>query len=416
MDMHLVTAARLLSIAIFLCLAISVHAVDSDPVADAVLPEWEDQSQEVRPENVPRSKLRKEKTVELPASPVTDPLFEDKSQVHSTDEMEALEQQLEIDLNRIRTEKEIQEHQESIRKMLINPMAPPSLADIHEYLSQDIVGISESIDTFFVNDRIIDGRNRTHLRVLSALNTVEREGSRGDVDFRLRFRLPRLEEKIQFEVNNLDNNISGDTDVSTTSATKNTAAQLAPQGQRQNTTAGLSFFKDVIGVRSKLTTGFIFRDAAPYGNWRLSKNIQFTEKDNLMLINDVFGDTEDRTGHRATIYYDHNFSQNTMFRFSNESVYRNEFHTFNTVHGVTLFQVFNDRNSIAHTASIASQNPQYSHSFFLSSYDIYSTYRYRIYKKHAFFDVIPGLSFPKNYAFESNWSIIFRLEIIFGSV
>lgn len=384
---------------------------------EPVLPEWEENTEELKPEQLRPSKLPKQQE-EAPRSAVTDPIYEDQPLPVTNDEMERLESQLENNVTRTKTEREMEEYRESLRKALINPMAPPSLADIHEYLSQDIVGISESIDTFFVNDRIIDGRNRTHVRVLSALTTIEREGSQADVDFRLRFRLPRLEEKIQFEVNNLDNNINAadSGDANTVNTPANTANQLQPAAQRQQTTAGFSFFKDVIGIRSKLTTGFIFKDTAPYGNWRLSRNFQLTEKDNLMFINDVFGDTKDRTGHRFTAYYDHNLSQNLMFRFSNESVYRNEFHTFNTVHGTTLFQVMNDRNSIAYTASIASQNPQDLHSFFLSSYDIYSTYRYRIYKRHAFFDVIPGLSFPKKYDFETTWSIIFRLEIIFGSV
>lgn len=407
--MHLATARRLLTFIFLLGLSLPSMAEE-----DAALPDWEESTEELKPDDLRGSELQRIEEAP-PRSAVTDPIPEDAPLPAVNDDMEQMELQLEKEVLHTKTEQEMQEHRDALRKALINPLSPPSLADIHEYLSQDIVGISESIDTFFVNDRIIEGRNRTHLRVLSALTTIERDGTQGNVDFRLRFRLPRLEEKIQFEVNNLDNNITGEGEAATTT-TANTAAQLQPQGQRQQTTAGLSFFKDVLGIRSKLTTGFIFRDAAPYGNWRLSKNFKFTEKDNLWLINDVFGDTEDRTGHRATIYYDHNFSQNLMFRFFNESVYRNEFHTFNTVHGTTLYQVLNDRTSFAHTFSIASQNPQDLHSFFLSSYDLYSNYRYRIYKNHAFFDVIPGLSFPKRHDFKTTWSIIFRLEIIFGSV
>jgi hypothetical protein len=329
---------------------------------------------------------------------------------HTEVEMTDLETDLEKSFKHNKETKEEQERIEKIKEKIFNPNTPPSLMDIHESLSADIVGFSDSIDTFFVNERIIDGRNRTNLRVLSSASSIEREGTVSDVDFRFRFRLPRLENKLQVEVDNLNNTVGENESV----ASSNT--NQTRQNQRQDTTAGLSFFKDVLGVRSKLTLGFIFRDTAPYGNFRLSKNIQFTENDNLMLISDVFGDTEDRTGHRGTIYFDHKISQNWLFRIFNESLYRNEFHTFETGHGLTFYQVINDRSSLAYTASVTSINPQTAHSFYVVSYDLFPSYRYRIYKNHAFFDVIPRLSFPKIYDFQTNWSITLRLEIIFGSI
>ncbi|MCC6138970.1 MAG: hypothetical protein IT287_10085, partial [Bdellovibrionaceae bacterium] len=65
---------------------------------------------------------------------------------------------------------------------------------------------------------------------------------------------------------------------------------------------------------------------------------------------------------------------------------------------------------------ILSQNPPAQSAFYVNSYDLLTTYRYRIYKKHAFLDLIPRVSFPKKYEFQSTWSFTLRLEIIFGSV
>ena len=292
---------------------------------------------------------------------------------------------------------------------IFNEFAPPTLEDIHTALSTDIVGLSESVDTFFVNDRIIDGRNTTHLRIIGSLSMIERTGFVDNLDLRLRFRLPRLEKKIQFEVNNLDNSLTTDT-------TLNTTPNTSPRNQQQNTTAGFSFFKDVLGLHSKFTLGFIFRDFAPFGNFRLSKALLLSENDNIMMISDVFGDTEDRTGQRTTIYYDHAFHKQLLFRFFNESQYRNEFHSFETQHGFSLYQTLNDRHSIAYTAQARSENLKGQSTFYLRSYDILSTYRYRAYKKHMFVDLIPAVSFPKEYQFLTNWSLTLRLEIIFGSL
>lgn len=323
-----------------------------------------------------------------------------------------LEVNLEKSFSYNKEKKEKEEETKKLKDNLFNPMKPPTLEDIHGVLSDDIVSISESVDTFFINDRIIDGRNRTHLRVINSLNSIEREDTELRTEFRLRFRLPRLEEKIQVEVNNLDN--ATDTGANTVNTSSTT--QIQNRDQRQNTTAGLSFFKDALGIRSKFTLGFVFRDFAPFGNFRLSKNIQFSETDNLNLIADIFGDTKDRTGQRTTIYYDHIFSKNYLFRVFNELLYRHEFHSFETQHGLTLFHTVNDRNSISYTSQIRSHNPPGISSYFLNSYDIFSTYRYRIYKNHAFFDLVPGVSFPKQYEFKSNWFCTIRLEILFGNV
>lgn len=348
-----------------------------------------------------------------PPDPATS-LKEDENQKLDRSKLEVLES-IESGLEKLfDAEKENRAQKAEVQKAkdsLFNELAPPSLQDIHTSLSADIVGLSESVDTFFVNDRIIDGRNTTHLRVISSLSAIERTGMADNVDVRLRFRLPRLEKKIQFEVNNLDNSLSNETTQRTT-----TTLNSQVRNQQQNTTAGFSFFKDVLGLQSKFTLGFIFRDFAPFGNFRLSKNILLSDKDNIMMISDVFGDTEDRTGHRATIYYDHAFSKRLLFRFFNESVYKHEFYSFETQHGFSLYQTLSDRHSIAYISQLRSENLTGDSSFYLRSYDLFTLYRYRAYKKHMFIDLIPAVSFPKEYEFKSNWSFTLRLEIIFGSV
>ncbi len=333
---------------------------------------------------------------------------------HKSEAIDNIEADLE---NRFDIKKEQDAQKAEVQKAkdsLFNEFRPPSLEDLHTSLSGDILGLSESIDTFFVNDRIIDGRNRTHLRILSSIASIEREGLVDNIDFRLRFRLPRLEKKIQFEVNNLDNSLTSDSNRGTNPIPL--TVQEQSRARQQNTTAGLSFFKDTLGVQSKFTLGFIFRDFAPFGNFRLSKNIKFNEKDSLMFISDVFGDTEDRTGHRATIYFDRALSPHLLFRFLNESVYRNEFNSFETVHGLNFYQIFNDRHSIGYTAQVRSENLMYDSSFYLRSYDLLTTYRYRIFKRHTFLDLIPAVIFPKEHEFQSHWSFTIRLEIILGSV
>jgi hypothetical protein len=338
-----------------------------------------------------------------------------ETQIENSQIMDDLETNLEesFDIN-----KALKEKKESKTPSMINPIRPPSLIDIHNALSDDVVGFSESVDTFFVNDRVIEGRNLTNVRILSSASSIEREGTGGDVAFRVRLKLPRLENMFQVEIDNLDNTFNLDSDP-TTQATQNQTqgpAQTTNQNFGDNTSAGLSFFKDILGIQSKLSFRYLFSDSVPFGNWRVSKRFGITDKQALLFISDIFGDTKERTGQRTTIYYDIKTNQKDLLRFFNEATYRHENHTYRTVHGVGLYHIYTDRSSIAYIASVSALNPQTQSTFYAESYDVSATYRYRVYKRHVFLDVIPAVGFPKKYSFVSNWSATLRLEIIFGRV
>lgn len=322
------------------------------------------------------------------------------------DELQNLEKDLENKFDKTKNEKE---NKDSIKESMYNPIVPPSLEEIHTALSTDIVDISEALDTFIINERVIDGRNTTNVRILGSVATTEREGFSGNAAFRVRLRLPRLENMFQLEIDNLNNNLNLDSDTATNQTLQNTTFS-------QNASAGLSFFKDILGIQSKLSFRFIFKDAVPFANWRLSRRFVVNSKQNLNLISDVFGDTKNRTGQRTTVYYDISLDKKNLLRFFNEGTYRHEDHTYNTLNGVGLFHTVNDRTLLSYNASVSGLNPQGESHFYANTYDLSTTYRYRVYSQFVYVDLTPKVSFPKKYEFRSNWSLTFHLEIILGHI
>lgn len=66
-------------------------------------------------------------------------------------------------------------------------------------ISQDIVGYSNDLDAFFSRNRTLYTRNATNIRLSNASSLLEGQGYQNDFDIRIRLKLPRTEDKLQFE-------------------------------------------------------------------------------------------------------------------------------------------------------------------------------------------------------------------------
>lgn len=282
---------------------------------------------------------------------------------------------------------------------------------IHDGLSEEITENAERIDSFFVNERVIDGRNQTNLRLLNTASVIEHQGFKNNADVRLRLRLPQLQEKVQFE-------LGQQVDEYSAQGGNTGSLQNSPlRSQDRATRAGFSFFKDVLSLKSKFTAGARYRNGfVPYGNFRLSRDIAFNRRTKLTLINDFFGDTDDRTGDRFTAYLDYSVNKKLLFRLINEAIYRDLDHTFLTTNGFAFFHELSKRRSMSYLATVNGLNPTTASTFHANSYQAYVTYRQLVYKNYMFFEYSPGVSFPRDRQFDTQLEFYFRIEIIFGKV
>lgn len=287
------------------------------------------------------------------------------------------------------------------------------IRNFHTNLSENIVSIADSIDSFFINRSITDGRNRTNIRLTNTTNSIEESGVNNDFDFKLRLRLPHLKRKIQleFEDDALVNDSTGARDNLTQTARTRTASQQG--GSR----GGLSFYQKLLGIETKLTSGLEVRsEVIVFGRFRLSKDFVLTPKQKITFIHDVFDDTTDNKGQIGILNYDYTFNKSFLLRFANEETYRDINNTLQTIHGISLYQQISDRNFLSYNYRVESLNPEARTTFYLNTHVVNVSFRRRLYREHLYYETGPGLIFSKAHNFEGLWAFVFKLELIFGNV
>lgn len=302
----------------------------------------------------------------------------------------------------------IQEYEEEKLKPKPEPTIAEMLDQLHTDIGYEIVESANSIDSFFVNERVIDGRNQTNFRIINTASMVEHHGFGNKAAFRLRLRLPKLQEKVQFELGQ-DDDTNRNTNITWNTSTF--------RDQERSTRAGFSFFKDILTLQSKLTGGARYRSGiVPFANFRLSRDIPITQKAKISFFNDTFADTKDKTGNRSTLYFDYALKKNLLFRWLNEGTYRDLDDSFQTLNGLALYQQLSQRRSISYLAAVTGLSPKFNSSFYANDYRASITYRQLIYKNYIYFEYAPGVSFPKDIDFKSQMEFLFRIEIIFGKI
>jgi hypothetical protein len=287
------------------------------------------------------------------------------------------------------------------------------MKNFHTNLSENIVSFADSIDSFFINRSITDGRNRTNIRLTNTTNSIEGSGVNNDFDFKLRLRLPHLKRKIQleFEDDALVNDSTGARDnLTQVGGTRNARQQGGSRG-------GLSFYQKLLGIETKLTSGLEVRsELIVFGRFRVSKDFVLTPKQKITFIHDVFDDTTDNKGQIGILNYDYTFNKSFLLRFANEETYRDINNTLQTIHGLSLYQQISDRNFLSYNYRVESLNPEAQSTFYLNAHVVNVSFRRKLYREHIFYETGPGLIFSKAHNFEALWAFVFKLELIFGNV
>ncbi len=284
------------------------------------------------------------------------------------------------------------------------------MMDFHTTVSEDVVSIANTIDSFFVNKTIMDNRNRTNVRLANTSSWIESRGLDNDFDFRVRLRLPNLKRKIQLEFE--DDSLNDDTISSrdNLSITQNTKRQGGSRG-------GLSFYQQLQGFDTKLSSGLqLNQGLVAWGKFRISRDFIISPRQKFTFIHDVFDDTRHDLGQQAITYYDYTFNKFVLLRFINEESYRDIDHVFTSTHGISLYQQLTDRNFLSYGYRFDAINPSTSHSYYLNSHLVSINFRHRLYRQHLYLETGPGMLFPKSEGFEGLWTFSFRLELIFGNV
>lgn len=282
-----------------------------------------------------------------------------------------------------------------------------------EILSEQLLETSNDIDVYFSNTNYLKTRNATNLRLSNESNFIEDTGYENNFDIALRLKLPRSQDKLQLEldqqVNELRDGGSDYTDYTVVERTRR---------ENGDTKAGLNYYEKFNDTEVRLTAGFDYKHKLiPWTNLKFKNDIFLSKskKHYFQIINDFYGETLEGTEHHANVNYNYQLTKHLVLRQVNESRYRDFDNTLEVSNGVHLYHFINARNSLAYVYNMYSRNPSALTTYFLDRHIVNVNFRRRLYKKHYYASVTPGVIIPKDKSWEVLTSFQFKIEIYFGN-
>jgi hypothetical protein len=271
------------------------------------------------------------------------------------------------------------------------------LESARDFLGDRANFAANQIDSFFATERADDELGRSRIRIRSQFLT--REGTISDLNnqYRINLKLPNLEKKFNYEFNKKKE-----------TKPKNTGS-ISSQGMIKPKKKGFSdgwiFNSDIgvsVGIPPKLVTRARLRK-----NFEMGSFIhRFAEQ--ITYITDESGWLEE-----TSIDSDYILKSNLIFRFINYKRWRILQKDFRTNHGPTLLHRISENDALNY--STTAQSVIDGGTWYIENYRISLNYRKNIYRQWIYFDIIPGIDFPKINSFRRTPYITFQLELLFGS-
>lgn len=256
------------------------------------------------------------------------------------------------------------------------------------------------LDSFFATERADDEFGRSRIRIRSQFFLRERAISDLNIQYRINLKLPHLEQKFRYDYYQDKEKLR--------KARKNSPVNEANLGEKLNRdriNTGWLFNADMgvsVAIPPRLTT-----------RARARKTFITGTLINRFVEQLTYVTSEDGLQEETILNSDHVYSDDLIFRFLNETRWRILQEEFFTNHGPTFLHSVTENDAFIYGTTF--QTVIQDGTWRLSNYRISVNYRRNLYRQWIYFDVIPGLDFPKQWSFRRTPFITFQLELLFGS-
>jgi hypothetical protein len=261
------------------------------------------------------------------------------------------------------------------------------------------------LDSFFATERADDEFGRSKIRIRSRFSTRERAISDLNNQYRINLRLPHLEEKFRYDYYQDDESKKkkiAEDEQKRKEKLKLTEADIL---KKDSLNTGWIFNSD-IGVSAAIPPKLITRARVRKSFVTGTLIHRFVEQ--LTYITDQSGLVEETGLNTDQIY-----NENLIFRFINTKRWQVLKKDFNTNHGPTLLHRVTEDDAFNY--GLTMQTLIENSSWYVINYQLAVNYRRNVYHQWIYFDVIPGIDFPKEWSFRRTPFITFQLELLFGS-
>lgn len=274
----------------------------------------------------------------------------------------------------------------------------PLLEAIDDLVGNRVNNVANNFDSFFATERADDELGRSRLRIRSSYLVQERALPNDDIQVRFNLRLPYLEQRFRYE---MEDNAK---EKKAKSAVEKAKIQQS-RAKRQELDERWLFHGDT-GVNVSLKPRALVRG-------RVRKSKQTGTLIHRFVHEVSFATDRDGFRQRTQLDSDHTFSPDLLFRFTNLVDWRISAKDFGTTHGPGLFQRISDYEAISYGLTMSTI---VIHGiWFVNNFSLAPTYRRNLYKDMVYGSVTPGINFPKEWSFRRTPFVLVQLEFLFGS-
>lgn len=276
----------------------------------------------------------------------------------------------------------------------------PILDKLDDFVGNRINDIANDFDRFFATERADDELGRSRVRIRANYRVQERALPNEDVQFRFNLKLPYLEQRVRYELN--QEKKKKKKDIVTDEKEINKEEEKLPEPKLDDRW----ILTGDTGVNVSLQPRVRLRG-------RLRKSEQTGTLVHRFVQEITWLSNADGFRQRTTLDTDHTFSEELLFRFSNNVDWRISQKDFGTSHGPGLFQKLSDKEALSYSAGLSTVVDE--GIWFLAGYTVAVTYRRNLYRDIAYVDFTPGVDFPKIWSFRRTPFIFVQLELLFGN-
>ncbi len=275
----------------------------------------------------------------------------------------------------------------------------------HETISKGVLRMANRIDQFFADDRILEESDKTQLRMTSSVRYEDGKNLTMRVSLKGRLVMPYLQERLQLFVDtdgrerDIKDELRETSEVSEDDKSLFTGVRYVTRETRRS--------------RVSVDGGLRWRGGpVPFARVRGRRTLTFDHW--AVRFTQLFFWFEDRGfGERTTIDFDRWLDDVHFFRASPSATWSE------VSEGVDLRQTFTVFHFMSSDTMVGFDLDVQGHTRPTAKVDKYEAtfrWRQRSHRDWMFFEVAPGLSFPRRNDFELTPILTLKLEVLFGNV
>lgn len=277
----------------------------------------------------------------------------------------------------------------------------PILDSVQELLGARASFAANRLDSFFATDRADDEFGRSRIRIRSQYEVQERSVAEHGNQYRINLKLPHLEDKFRFDYYQ-DNKKD-------TRNKKISKAPISDLDERERLkSAKLNegwIFNSDIGVTAAIPPRLTVRA-------RVRKNLVTGTFIHRFVEQFTYRTDESGLVEETRVESDHIFNSDLIFRFQNIVQWEIQNENFDTNHGPTLLQRVTQNDAFNYGLGL--QTLVTEGIWYVNNYKVSVNYRRNVYKQFVYFDLTPGIDFPKQWSFRRTPFIFTQIEFLFG--